>query len=269
MNRLTDCLSQLRSRKHKAMGIFVTCGFPTIDDTVPLMHAIDRGGADFIELGMPFSDPLAEGKPIQHSSEVALANGVNLSTAFAAVRSFRDTSETPVLLMGYVNPILKYGEVRFCREAAAVGVDGLILPDLPPEEAAGLAKAADEHGLSMVYLIAPNTPPERVRKVGEMATGFVYAVSFTGLTGAQLDTSGAVQEYLEQARAMTQQPLLVGFGIGNAEDAGKMTRHTDGFIVGSALVGAIDAVWSNDLIDSGARTGHVESFVRGLRAEKN
>ncbi len=249
------------------MGIFVTCGFPTIADTVPLMHAIDRGGADFIELGMPFSDPLAEGKPIQHASEVALANGVNLSTALAAVRLFRETSDTPVLLMGYVNPILRYGEAQFCEEASAAGVDGLILPDLPPDESAIVAGSAAKHGLAMVYLVAPNTPPERIRRIGDLATGFVYAVSFTGLTGAPLDTSGSVQKYLNETRALIRQPLLVGFGIANAEDARKMTRHTDGFIVGSALVRRIDALWSNDSVESKARTEQVESFIRSLRPE--
>ena len=251
------------------MGIFVTCGFPSLADTVPLMHAIDRAGADFIELGMPFSDPLGEGKPIQRSSEIALANGANLGTAVDAVANFRETSQTPVLLMGYINPIFRYGISRFCERAASAGVDGLILPDLPPDESPEMAVAADNNNLSLVHLIAPNTPEARIKQISDASTGFVYAVSFTGLTGAKLDSGETVQDYLRRARGLVSKPLLVGFGIRSAQDAATMTAHTDGFIVGSALIENIERFREDPALDPHARLNEVESFVRSLRPQRN
>ncbi|MDX1429675.1 MAG: tryptophan synthase subunit alpha [Rhodothermales bacterium] len=265
MGRLRERLDLLRSERRKAMGIFVTCGFPSVKDTVPIMQAIDRGGADFIELGMPFSDPLAEGRPIQHSSKVALENGTTLETAFQSVHEFRKTSETPVLLMGYVNPIMSFGERNFCAAAASAGVDGLILPDLPPEESSELKVEAASHELAMVFLIAPNTPPDRIRTIDRSSTAFVYAVSMTGLTGSSLGATDAVTTYLQKARDLVDSPLLVGFGITSSDDAARLSEHTDGFIVGSALVNLIDKMWGDADLDRRARIEGVETFVRSLR----
>ena len=247
------------------MGLFVTGGFPTPDDTSSILRAVDRGGADFIELGMPFSDPLAEGLPIQHSSERALAAGASMRTTMRAAADFRSHSGTPLVLMGYLNPVLRYGVETFFRDAEEAGVDGVILPDLPPEERGLVSGPAAEHGIDLVPLIAPTTPDERIRHIDEASSGFVYAVSITGLTGTGLGSVDDVGAYLERARRLVRiNPLLVGFGIGSAEDAARLTRHTDGFIVGSALIRRIDDLWAREA-DPDARSEAIAAFVRALR----
>jgi tryptophan synthase alpha chain len=266
MSRLDDTFDTLRPRDEKAMGLFLTDGFPEPDATVPLLHALDRGGVDFIELGMPFSDPLAEGRPIQKASARALDHGVKMKDTFHRAETFRTESDTPLLLMGYVNPVLKYGVAAFCRDAAAAGVDGLILPDLPPEESAKLQEAATEQELDLVFLIAPNSSDDRIRAVDERATGFVYAVSVTGLTGSDLDGAPTVDEYLRRARGLVQQnPLLVGFGIKSHEDAMRLSRHTDGFIVGSALINRVATLWEEEQPPMDERLDAVASFARRLK----
>ena len=266
MSRLDAALDTLRGRDEKAMGLFLTDGFPHPDATVPLLHAIDRGGADFIELGMPFSDPLAEGRPIQRASAQALSHGVTLPDTLQTAATFRKESETPVLLMGYVNPILKYGIEAFCQDAAQAGVDGLILPDLPPEESDHLCDAAASYGLDLVFLVAPNTSDDRIVTVDERATGFVYAVSVTGLTGSDLSDTPTLDAYLQKAQRLTEQnPLLVGFGIKTHEDAMRLSRHTDGYIVGSALINRVEALWEDPDRTDAERLQAVEAFARHLK----
>ncbi|PQJ34189.1 tryptophan synthase subunit alpha [Salinibacter sp. 10B] len=266
MSRLDSTFDELQARNEKAMGLFLTDGFPEPDATVPLLHALDRGGVDFIELGMPFSDPLAEGRPIQRASARALDHGVQMQDTFRRAETFRAESDTPLLLMGYVNPVLKYGVEAFCRDAAAAGVDGLILPDLPPEESASLTDAASEYNLDLVFLIAPNSSDDRIRAVDRRATGFVYAVSVTGLTGSDLSGTPSVDAYLERARELVQHnPLLVGFGIKTHEDAMRLSRHTDGFIVGSALINTVDELWADDTHTMDDRLDAVEAFARRLK----
>ncbi|MEF8815325.1 MAG: tryptophan synthase subunit alpha [Salinibacter sp.] len=267
MSRLDQTFGPLRDRDEKALGLFLTDGFPAPDATVPLLRAIDRGGADFIELGMPFSDPLAEGRPIQRASAQALSHDVTLADTFRTAEAFRTESETPLLLMGYVNPVLKYGVQAFCQNAAAAGVDGLILPDLPPEESDALCDAAAAHDLDLVFLVAPNTSDERMRTVDERATGFVYAVSVTGLTGSDLADAPTVDDYLEHTRELVDQnPLLVGFGIKSHDDAMRLSRHTDGFIVGSALINRVSALWDAPERPMPERLDAVESFARHLKS---
>ncbi|MCS4033798.1 tryptophan synthase alpha chain [Salinibacter ruber] len=266
MSRLDETFDAL-GPDEKAMGLFLTDGFPNPDATVPLLHAIDRGGADFIELGMPFSDPLAEGRPIQRASARALSHGVTLPDTLRTVEAFREDSDTPLLLMGYVNPVFKYGVDAFCRDAAEAGVDGLILPDLPPQESDALCDAAAAHGLELVFLIAPNTSDERIRVVDERATGFVYAVSVTGLTGSDLAETPSVDEYLMHARDfVAQNSLLVGFGIKTHDDAMELSRHTDGFIVGSALINRVEALWEDPERSTTDRLDTVEGFARHLKS---
>lgn len=249
------------------MGLFLTSGFPDPDSTLPILQAIDAGGADFIELGMPFSDPLAEGKPIQRASERALAHGATLDDAFRTAEQFRADSDTPLFLMGYLNPILRYGASDFCRAAVSSGVDGLILPDLPPEENALVSDHAAQHGLDLIHLIAPNTPDARIRRIDQRASGFVYAVSVTGLTGSDLGTDDSVQTYLQRARDLViQNPLLVGFGIRSHEDAVRMSRHTDGFIVGSALIDRVSELWdADDALSREERLAQIRNFARALK----
>ena len=265
MTRLHDHLTTLRERGGAAMGLFLTAGFPSPGATLDVLRAADAGGADFLELGMPFSDPVAEGLPIQQASERALSQGATMSGTFETAAAFRAGSDTPLVLMGYANPVLRYGAGDFCADAASSGVDGLILPDLPPEEAEEVEAAAQEHGLSVTHLIAPNTSDDRVRLVDARSTGFVYAVSVTGLTGSGLGAEDATDAYLARARALVAQPLLVGFGISTPADAARLTTHTDGFIVGSALIRLVERLWDDpDLTDS-QRRAHVETWARTLK----
>ncbi len=248
------------------MGLFLTNGFPSPSDTLSILEAIDAGGADFIELGMPFSDPLAEGLPIQRSSARALNHGVRLEDAFRTVEQFRARSETPLLLMGYINPIFRYGVRNFCQAARSSGVDGLILPDLPPEESPLVAGEAQEAGLDMVYLIAPNTPDARITEIDALASGFVYAVSVTGLTGSDLGALDTVAAYLQRARRLVQRnPLLVGFGIKTHTDAMRLSRHTDGFIVGSALIEQVERLWADPPLSPDERMAQVRRFAHTLK----
>ena len=264
MSRLGKRLRDARSDGRKAKGMFLTCGFPEIDATVPLLRAIDRGGADFVELGMPFSDPLAEGIPIQRSSARALENGTTIRHVLSAARDFRRESATPLVLMGYVNPVFRFGVEDFCREAADAGVDGLILPDLPLDAASMVRNAASNAGLDLILLVAPNTPDERVEAIDRATTGFVYAVAFAGLTGDRIDTGDPFQAYLERVRQLTSNPLMVGFGIKSAGDARRATLYADGFIVGSALINLVDGLWTASDLPLSDRYREVEAFVRSL-----
>ncbi len=265
MTRLRAHLDGLRQRGEMAMGLFLTSGFPDPDATLPILQAVDAAGADFIELGMPFSDPVAEGLPIQMASERALRQGATMAGTFETAAAFRRQSETPLVLMGYANPVMRYGVGDFCADAASSGVDGLILPDLPPEESEELEAAARIHGLSVTHLIAPNTSPARVRLVDQRSTGFVYAVSVTGLTGSGLGAADATDAYLARARALVGQPLLVGFGISTGADAARLAAHTDGFIVGSALIRLVESLWDDrDLTDS-ARLERVREWAATLK----
>ncbi len=266
MSRIRTSLSTLRTRNEKATGIFLTNGFPDLDSTLPLLHAIEEGGADFIELGMPFSDPLGEGIPIQRANERSLRNGVRMSDAFRVVEQFRSASETPLLLMGYINPVHHYGVRSFCRDASASGADGLILLDLPPQESEMIRSEAEQAGLDLVFLIAPNTPDERIVEIDERATAFVYAVSVAGLTGASLRHIESVEDYLHRARHLVRRnPLLVGFGIKSHEDAVRLSRHTDGFFVGSALISLIEQLWADENVSSDERLARVRGYVSTLK----
>ncbi len=266
-SRLSTRLRVLKSNGEKAMGIFLTSGYPHPSVTNHLLEAADEGGADFIELGMPHSDPLAEGLPIQHSSTCSLKAGTTMQNTLEAVIQFRKRSETPLLLMGYVNPILRFGIKCFCEQAASAGVDGLIIPDLPPQESSLLREHAQKCGLDMVFLVAPNTSTNRILEIDRLSDGFVYCVSITGLTGTGLQ--GQVSEinaYLKRAcEVITKNPLLVGFGIQTQEDAQRLSKHTDGFIVGSAVIKEIENLWTNESLSLTERQRLLAQFVRSLK----
>ncbi|WP_412062503.1 tryptophan synthase subunit alpha [Rubrivirga sp. IMCC45206] len=269
MLRLRAHLESLRQRGEPAMGLFLTAGFPSPAATLDVLQAVDQAGADFVEFGMPFSDPVAEGLPIQQASERALAQGATMAGTFETAAAFRRESDTPVVLMGYANPVFRYGVSDFCADAASSGVDGLILPDLPPEESEELEAAAAAHSLSVTHLIAPNTADDRVRLVDARSTGFVYAVSVTGLTGSGLGAADATDAYLERARSLVEQPLLVGFGISTHADAARLGAHTDGFIVGSALIRRAEALWDDpDLTDS-ARRARIGDWAYQLKTGRD
>ena len=235
--RLDARLAELRGAGRKALVTFITAGDPEPSVTVPALHALVRGGADVLELGVPFSDPEAEGPAIQRSSERGLAQGMTLRGCLDLVRAFRaDDEATPVVLMGYLNSVLAMGEQAFAEAAAAAGVDGLIMVNLPPEEAGPLKAALDRYGIRLIFLVAPTTTASRARLILDAASGFVYYVSLKGITGADHLDTAAVGEKLEWLRGLTALPVMVGFGIKDGASARAVAAHADGAVVGSALV---------------------------------
>lgn len=241
MSRIDARFSQLRAQGRKALIPFITAGDPALEATVPVMHALAAAGADVIELGVPFSDPMADGPTIQRASERALARGAGMRFVLQAVADFRKTdATTPVVLMGYLNPVEIRGAEAFADAARAAGVDGVLLVDLPPEEAGQLQAAFTRTGLSLVLLASPTTPEARVARLCADASGYLYYVSFNGVTGATelLDVSAAGQR-LRQLRAASAVPVVAGFGIKDAASAVAMAADADGVVIGSALVAAM------------------------------
>ena len=237
MSRLGETLAARRAAGRKALTAFITAGDPAPEATVPALRALVRGGADIVELGVPFSDPEAEGPSVQRSSERALANGVTLSTVLDMTRDFRKVDEaTPVVLMGYLNPVMRMGYETFAARAGAAGADGLILVNLPPEEAAPAQAALARQGIDLIFLVAPTTSRERAARIAERGSGFIYYVSLKGVTGAfHLDTADVARN-ISTLRTVCRLPVQVGFGIRDAESARACARIADGIVVGSVLV---------------------------------
>jgi tryptophan synthase alpha chain len=235
-----------RRKKRRVLNVYCTAGYPQLTSTLDVMKALQEGGADLIELGMPYSDPLADGPVIQASSAVALANGMTISGLFEQLKDFRKEIELPVVLMGYLNPVLQYGFERFCAEAAQVGIDGLIIPDIPVYEFETEYKVLTEkYGLDFIFLITPETPEQRVRKIDSLSSGFLYAVSSSSITGSDKDF-GAVEAYLQRLEGMElTNPILVGFGIRDKETFDAASKYTAGAIIGSAYIKALQK--SNDI----------------------
>ena len=245
MSRIAERFANLRGQGRTALVTFVTAGHPEPSVTVPLMHAMVAAGADLIELGVPFSDPIADGPVIQRASERALAHHVSLHHVLDMVREFRERDDqTPVVLMGYLNPIEVIGYGTFAAEAREAGVDGALVVDVPPEESQDLVSALRAAEIDLVYLLAPTSTEERVRKIGAVASGFVYYVAVKGVTGAgNLDT-GAVGERLGEIRRHIRLPVGVGFGIKDAATASRVAEVSDAVIVGSAIVGRMEELAS-------------------------
>ncbi|MBI1881652.1 MAG: tryptophan synthase subunit alpha, partial [Chloroflexi bacterium] len=216
---------------------YAVLGYPDRVGGLATIRTLVEAGADLLELGVPFSDPLADGPTIQAATQKALENGTTVWDCLAMVGELRRQGvETPALFMGYINPILAYGLEKFVTDAATAGVDGLIVPDLPPEEAAELEAACAAHGLALVYLLAPTSTPERIKLAAEKSQGFIYLVALTGVTGARNELAPDLAEFVQRVRAQTSTPLAVGFGIANGEQARVVGQLADGVIVGSALV---------------------------------
>jgi len=261
MTRLNRRLDALRAAGRKALVPFITAGDPALEATVPVMHALVQAGADVIELGVPFSDPMADGPVIQRSSERALARGAGMAYVLDCVREFRQRDDdTPVVLMGYLNPVEIHGVDPFAIDAAEAGVDGLLLVDLPPEEANDYRQAFSGQGLALVSLTAPTTPPARTARLCEQAQGYLYYVSYAGVTGAaQLDAAD-VGRHLGELRKQARVPVFAGFGIRDAASAAAVARHADGVVVGSALVSTLNQS------DPAAAAVQAAGFLRPLRA---
>jgi tryptophan synthase alpha chain len=236
VSRINKKFRELRRHGRKAFIAYIMAGDPSIEKTGELVRIIEECGADIIELGVPFTDPLADGPVIQRAAERALAGGVTLRDVISLVRGLRTSTDIPIVLMTYYNPVFKYGEEAFVRDASASGVDGLIVPDLPPDEAGSLIRLSREHSIDTVFLLAPTSTPDRVRTVAKASRGFIYYVSITGITGARLHLDPAIRESIEVIRALTRTPVAVGFGVSTPEEARAVSGMADGVIVGSAIV---------------------------------
>ena len=259
MSRIQSKLEECKAGSRKALISFITAGDPTTEHTIPALHALVRGGVDVIELGIPFSDPEAEGPSIQKSSQRALENGVGLESVLRMVQEFREKdSETPLVLMGYLNSILSMAD--FAEKASNSGVDGLIVVNLPPEEAEDLQSGLRRNDIDLIYLLAPTTTEKRSALIAEKASGFLYYVSLKGITGAGHIEVDEVASRIESLRGMTDLPLCVGFGIKNAKTATEIGKFSDGVVVGSALV---DLMSESEDVDLTAK--ELESAVSLIR----
>ena len=253
MSRISNVFSQTN---HKALIPYVTCGYPSIEDTLKIVPLLDRSGADIVELGIPFSDPLADGVTIQRASFKALQNGVTPDTCLEIARQLSRTVKSPLVFMTYYNPVYSYGLEKFCHSCAECGVSGLIIPDLPPEESSALETVASRLDIDLIYLLAPTSTEERLRLVAERSSGFIYLVSLTGVTGARNGLPPRLGEFVSRVRKAARQPLCVGFGISTAEQTGQIAQIADGVIVGSQIIQLME---SRD-------EAKVGSFVQELRS---
>ncbi len=240
MNRIEETFASLKSADRKALIPYIMAGDPDLETTAELVVELDRRGADLIELGVPFSDPIADGPTIQRAALRALDQGTTLRDIVDTVGSVRAHSSIPIVLMTYYNPVFAYGIEALCRDAARAEVDGLIVPDLPPEEGAELSDACQRHGLAAIFLVAPTSTSTRIELVNRHTTGFVYCVSLTGVTGARGQLADGVNEFMAQVRSRTDRPLGLGFGISSPEQAYDASRLADGVIVGSAIINILE-----------------------------
>lgn len=238
MNRLQKLF---QNKKCRILNMYCTAGFPQLDSTLDVMRSLQNNGADLIELGMPYSDPLADGPVIQESSATAIANGMTIQYLFEQLKDFRENIHVPVILMGYMNPVLQYGFEKFCADAAECGIDGLILPDLPEYEFEKFYSAIlDKYGLSFTFLITPETSDVRIRKFDVLSHGFIYAVSSSATTGSAQSTE-AVETYLKRLQSMQlKNPILVGFGIRDKESFDRACTYANGAIIGTAYISALN-----------------------------
>jgi len=241
---------------HKALIPYITVGYPSVAATLEVVPLLAKSGADIVELGIPFSDPLADGVTIQKASFEALKNGVTINTCLEVARKLSREIDTPLVFMTYFNPVFSYGLAEFCQECAQAGVDGLIIPDLPPDEGAGLELACRKNGIDLIYLLAPTSTRERIKMVAEHSRGFIYLVSVTGVTGARTSLSANLEEFITRVRRVASQPLCVGFGISTPEQARQVARLADGVIIGSKIIQLMEA--DKDFTD-------LTNFTRELR----
>lgn len=241
MSRIEECFRNLHADGQTALIPYVTAGDPEPWVTVPLLHALVEAGADIIELGVPFSDPMSDGPVIQKACERALKNDVSLSSILDMVKQFREkNSHTPLVLMGYANPLEAMGYEAFAKKAQAAGVDGVLTVDMPPEESDEFKQLMDAHGIDTIFLVAPTTSPERMKKIAQYAKGFIYYVSIKGVTGAAALEIDEVTSKLEDIRKYTQLPVGVGFGIRDGRSAAVVAQVADAVVVGSTLVRCIE-----------------------------
>ena len=256
MNRLTKLFQE---KKENILSIYYTAGYPEIGATLKIAEALERSGADFLEIGFPYSDPLADGPVIQHSSQVAIQNGMTLKLLFQQLKDLRNSVSIPVLLMGYANPMIQYGVANFCKAAAEVGVDGIIVPDLPLYEYEELYK--DDfigNGLSNIFLVTPQTSEERIRKIDELSNGFIYLLSSSSTTGKVLNVSEEIGQYYDKVKGMKlKNPLIIGFGISDKQSFDRANQYANGAIVGTSFVKTIAE--KEDYL------AHIPAFIKKIK----
>jgi tryptophan synthase alpha chain len=259
MSRLIQCLAALKQSNTKALVTFITAGDPDLTTTEEMIHLLEESGADIIELGVPFSDPMADGPTIQLSSERALSSGTTLTAILQTVRNVRKSTNIPIILMGYLNPIHAYGYERFSLDAVNAGVDGVLLVDMPPEEAEDFLRTANIHGLNVIFLLTPTSDASRIDTVNKLGRGFIYYVTVTGVTGARQDISESLASELSKIRNKVTLPIMAGFGISTPEQAANVASLADGVVVGSAIVKLFQQ-------HSGIQLRHeLKSFVSALK----
>ncbi len=260
MNRIDAKFKQLAREKKKAFIAFITCGDPTLATTYKLALALNRLGVDILELGVPFSDPLADGPTIQAASQRALKNRINLTDVFKLVRELRRKIELPIVLLAYCNMIYHYGTDGFVKQAKSCGVDGVVIPDLPVEEAKELIKLARKTNFATIFLLSPTSDPARISKVSSSASGFIYYVSLTGTTGARKSLPKELIKQVRKIKRVTAKPVCVGFGVSSPEQVKQISRVADWIIVGSAIIKVIEKnLGRRELVSS------VAKFVRRLK----
>ena len=263
-NRIDVTLAEAKSSGRTALAPFLTIGFPEVETSTALAAGILDSGADMLELGVPFSDPLAEGATVQKTSFHALGRGVNVGTCLEVVRGLRSQRvDAPLILMGYYNPFLRYGLKKFVTDAASAGADGMIVPDLPTEEAGPFRRLCESQGLSLIPLLAPTSTDERISQACKEARGFIYCVSVTGVTGARAGLRHGLAELVGRIRRHTELPVLVGFGVSTPEHFQEIGQFADGAIIGSALLDAIDQAPEERVVQVASE------FVKGLRGYAN
>jgi len=266
MNRIENKWSQLRRKGLKAFIAFVTAGDPSFEDTYKLVLEMEKQGADIIELGVPFSDPIADGPVIQASSQRALKNGANLNKIFGLVKKLRQKTEIPLVFLTYYNPVFHYGIKKFADDCIESGIDGVIIADLPPEEAKEIKTISSNKSLDTIFLAAPTSSAERLHKVAEASTGFIYCVSVAGVTGVRNSLAMSLKKRVEDIKKMTNKPVAVGFGISNAKTAKWVASFADGVIVGSAIVKIVqDNLGDKNLVKKvGIFTKNLASSIHGI-----
>jgi len=236
MSRIDRTFADLKKRGRKALIPYIMAGDPSLERTKKYVLDLESAGADIIELGVPFSDPLADGPTIQQAAERSLNKGTTLKKVLNLVKEIRKNSDVPLILMTYFNPVFKFGLESFVRDAVRKGVDGVIIPDLIPDEAGDFVKLAKQHGLNTIFLLAPTSTGDRINKVSQVSSGFIYYVSITGITGSKLTTGKTMKDTLNAIQKRVKQPVAVGFGISNAREAKEVAKLADGVIIGSAIV---------------------------------
>jgi len=253
---LSRIASVFAQAKHTALIPYITVGYPTVETTLKVVPLLASSGCDIIELGIPFSDPLADGATIQRASYESLRQGVTPKVCFEVAHELRGQVEIPLVFMTYYNPVLKLGLEQFCSKCAEVGIDGLIIPDLPPEEGAELEQSTRRHELDIIYLLSPASTKERIKLVASRSSGFIYLVSLTGITGARNELPEELESFVARVRQRTEKPLCVGFGVSTPEQARRIAKVADGVIVGSRII---------QLLDEDKSLKNAGSFIKCLR----